>query len=61
MKFAKGMIEGHANAQGKEIQLNWKIDGSKSRSITVAGEVAFLQNISDAHGSFEGRFADLHF
>ena len=54
-------VKAHSEAIGKECKIEWKIDGSWDRNITVAGQIAFVQHAGEATGLFKGSFANLTF
>ena len=54
-------VKAHSEAIGKECKIEWKIDGSWDRTITVAGQIAFVQHAGEATGLFKGSFANLTF
>ena len=59
MKKANDFIKADGRSSGSDIVINWKIEGSKDRSVTVNGFVAFLQEKQDSIGSFSEDFKHL--
>ena len=59
MKKANDLIRAEGKSSGADIFINWKIEGSKDRSVTVNGFVAFLQEKQDSIGSFSEDFQHL--
>ena len=55
------MIEKDAKAKDKEVKIEWLLEGSKKRVITVAGQEAFAQEYQDTEGEFLAPFQHLHF
>lgn len=59
MKKANDLIKADGRSSGPDIVINWKIEGSKDRSVTVNGFVAFLQEKQDSIGTFSVDFEHL--
>ena len=57
---AKMAIEKHPSGQGKNVEIKWLLEGSKNRHVSVNDVPAFLQSVTDSHGSFCGVFSNLH-
>ena len=53
------MIEKDAKASQKEVKIEWLIPESKKRSVTVAGQEAFVQEYQDTEGEFLAPFQHL--
>ena len=61
LKKASGLITKHAASQNMEVKINWKVEQSKDRTVTVGGSTAFKQTSHDIEGKFYGPWEDLHF
>ena len=61
MKKAFEKIKHHDLSQNKSVKLNWQIEGSKDRTITVADIPVFRQSISDMQGSFLDAYSSVTF
>jgi len=61
LRRASTMIEKDAKAKDKEVKIEWLLEGSKKRVITVAGQEAFAQEYQDTEGEFLAPFQHLHF
>ena len=59
MEKTNDVIKTDGRSSGSGIVINWKIEGSKDRSVTVNGFVAFLQEKQDSIGSFREDFGHL--
>ena len=58
MRKTHEMIQKHDSMAGKAVSIEWKIEGKKNcRRIMADGEIVFLQEASDLHGTFQGNFA----
>ena len=44
-----------------EAKINWKIEASHDRTISINNAVVFTQLFNDSHGTFSGAFAHLQF
>ena len=55
------MIAKHGSCTGKEVIVEWKVDGSKDRRIKVDDVVLSSQTPSDVSGTFLGVVANLQF
>ena len=47
--------------KNKSIQINWKMDGSKDRSVQVDGNIVFRQSPNDIAGKFAAPFEQMSF
>ena len=61
MKKAFEKVKNHDLSQNKSVKLNWQIEGSKDRTITVAGIPVFRQSISDIQSSFLDVYSSVTF
>ena len=58
MRKTHEMIQKHDSMAGKAVTIEWKIEGKKNcRRVMADGEIVFLQEASDLHGTFQGNFA----
>ena len=53
------LLKKDVRAKGKDVAIEWQIEGTKDRAVKVANEVVFLQTKADAAGSFQKSFANL--
>ena len=58
LKKCEGLLKKHVLAKDKAVKIEWKIEGSKNRSVTVGGEVAFLQCVGEMSGNFVAPFLE---
>ena len=56
LQKCEGLLKKHVLAKDKTVKIEWQMEGSKNRSVTVAGEVAFLQCVGEMSGSFVAPF-----
>ena len=57
---AEEMLKADPKVTGKEINVDWKVDGHRgNRSISVAGVQVFVQSPGDYQGTFLGEFIHL--
>ena len=61
LKKAADALKKDSRAQGKAVNIEWKIEGGKDRSVKIGDQVAFLQNSTDAIGSFVADFQNVSF
>ena len=59
MRKAEELIKASTHTGGKEVKIEWKVDGSRERLVTVNGTAAFKQEENDVKGVFLQPFADL--
>ena len=59
MRKAEELIKASTLTAGKEVKIEWKVDGSRERLVTVNGTTAFKQGEHDVKGVFLQPFADL--
>ena len=60
LRRAATMIEKDAKAKDKDVKIEWLLEGSKKRVITVAGQEAFAQEYQDTEGEFLIPYQHLH-
>ena len=59
LKKAAELLKKDVRAKGKDVAIEWQIEGTKDRAVKVGNEVVFLQTKADAAGSFQKSFANL--
>ena len=59
LRKANDLLKTHPHATGKTITINWKLDNSTDRTVTVNHAPAFTQTKSDLTGTFLPPFTDL--
>ena len=58
LKKCEGLLKNHASAKNKVVKIEWQLEGSKSRSVIVGDETAFLQCADEISGNFVAPFLD---
>ena len=56
---AAELLKSSGKADGKEVKIEWKIEGSKIRKVSVDGKTAFEQEQYDSTGTFVAPFTNL--
>ena len=59
LRKANDLLKNHPHATGKTITINWNLDNSTDRTVTVNLVPAFTQTKSDLTGTFLAPFTDL--
>ena len=59
MMQALDKIKAHSDAANKTCKIEWKLEGTWDRSITVAGQTAFIQKAGENIGNFLGSFSNM--
>ena len=59
LKSACDLLKKDSRCKDKSVEISWKIDSSKNRSVKVDGEIIFQQCPSDCSGNFQNPFQDL--
>ena len=57
---AKRLISEHASGKGQNVKIEWRLEGSRTRTVVVGDVIAFSQEMGDMTGTFAGVFLDLH-
>ena len=59
LKQALSKIQKHPSCQGKAPVINWQIEGTRDRTVTIDGVICFDQKIDDIIGTYKAPFTDL--
>ena len=59
LRKAESLIKESGAASGKNVEILWKVDGSRERHVVVNKEVAFKQCEDDVKGTFLPPFSQL--
>ena len=58
---ASDLLKKDNRCQGKNVEICWKVEGSKERQVQVDGHVAFQQTLTDLAGRFLPPFENVSF
>ena len=61
LHHAKELLEKHELNTNKTVKINWKLNNSRDRNVTVNGTPTFLQLFTDDTGTFTTPFESLNF
>ena len=56
---ASELIKASPLTAGRDVKIEWKVEGSKDRQVTVGSDIGFLQGKDETAGSFMAPFGEL--
>ena len=59
LKQACAKLKADSRNTGKEVSIEWLIDGTKNRTVNINKQVVFLQTLQDTIGTFQSPFQNL--
>ena len=59
LKKALDLVKKDSRARGKNVSIEWQIEGTKNRAVKIGTDIVFLQTKADAAGKFQKPFSDL--
>ena len=59
LKQACAKLKADSRNTGKEVSIEWLVEGSKDRTISVNKQIVFVQKFQDAIGIFQSPFQNM--